>query len=133
MFMLIRPNKKFKFSCGHCSCTTFILTSYSLYTQVMLILILINVQYLQDVVFDFEKGLNGQNHSWPDSHHPIKKSPTKIPHSLPFGEIRPLSLNTTWITLSSSFATPKIRHNKGCFCSLSHPLILNILCDRSSY
>ena len=29
----------------------FILTSYSFYTQVMLILILIDVQYLQDVVF----------------------------------------------------------------------------------
>ena len=29
----------------------------------MLILILINVQYLQKVVFRFEKGLNGQNHS----------------------------------------------------------------------
>ena len=30
-------------SCSHCSCTIFILPSYSLDTQVMLILILINV------------------------------------------------------------------------------------------
>ena len=30
-------------SCSHCSCTIFILPSYSLHTQVMLILILINV------------------------------------------------------------------------------------------
>ena len=55
------------FSCSYCSCTIFILTSYSLYTQVLrhivlctLILILIDVQYLQNVVFSFEKGLNGQ-------------------------------------------------------------------------
>ena len=39
----------------------------------MLVLILINVQYLQKVVFSFEKGLNAQNHS-SGSHHLIKKS-----------------------------------------------------------
>ena len=38
---------------SHCSCTIFILISYSLYTQVMLILI--DVQYLQKAVFSFEK------------------------------------------------------------------------------
>ena len=48
------------FSCSHCSCTIFILTSYSLYTQI--IFILIDIQYLQKVVFSFEKGSNGQNH-----------------------------------------------------------------------
>ena len=42
-------------SCSHCSCTIFILLPYSLYAQVMLILMLINVQYLQNVVFSFEK------------------------------------------------------------------------------
>ena len=41
----------------------------------MLILILINVQYLQNVAFSFEKGWNGQIHSFLDSHHPIKKNP----------------------------------------------------------
>ena len=41
------------YSCSHSSCTIFVLTSYSLYTQVMLILLLINVQYLQNVVFSF--------------------------------------------------------------------------------
>ena len=51
------------FSCSHCSCTIFILTSYFLYTQVMLLLILTDVQYLQKVVFSFEQGLNGQNNS----------------------------------------------------------------------
>ena len=47
----------------------------------MQILILINVQYLQNVVFSFEKGLNGQNYSSSDFHHLIKKSHTKISHS----------------------------------------------------
>ena len=51
------------FSCSHCSCTIFNLTSYFLYTQVMLLLILTDVQYLQKVVFSFEQGLNGQNNS----------------------------------------------------------------------
>ena len=36
---------------------------------------LIDVQYLQKVVFSFEKGSNGQNHSSSGSHNPIKKSP----------------------------------------------------------
>ena len=48
--------------------------------------ILINVQYLQIVVFSFEKGLNGPKHSSSDSHQPIKQYPplTKfiIPPSL---------------------------------------------------
>ena len=41
----------------------------------MLILILIKVQYLQKVVFSFEKGLNGQNHSPSGSHILIKNTP----------------------------------------------------------
>ena len=52
----------------------------------MLILILIDVQYLKKVVFSFEKGSDGQNHSSLASHHSIKKSPpSKIydfPHPL---------------------------------------------------
>ena len=55
------------FSCSHCSCTIFVLISCSLYTQVMLILI------LNEAVFSFEKGSNGQNHSCSFSHHPVKK------------------------------------------------------------
>ena len=42
----------------------------------MLILILINVQYLQKVAFSFEKGLNSQNHSSSGFDYPIKKSPS---------------------------------------------------------
>ena len=68
-------NKTVKTCCSHCSCTIFILPSYSLHTQVMLILILIYVQYLQNIVFSFEKGLSGQNHSLSDFSHPIEKSP----------------------------------------------------------
>ena len=52
----------------------FISTSYSLHTQVMLILILIDVQYLQNVVFRCEKDSNGQMQSSSDSNHLIKKS-----------------------------------------------------------
>ena len=44
----------------------------------MQILILTNVQYLQNAVFSFEISLNGQSYSSSDSHHLIKKSPTKI-------------------------------------------------------
>ena len=45
----------------------------------MLILILIDVQYLQNDVFYFEKGLKGQMQSSPDAHHLIKKpTPSKI-------------------------------------------------------
>ena len=72
---MLQPNKTFIFSCSYCSSTIFIVTSYSLYTQVMLILILIDVQYSQNVVFSFEKGSNGQIHFFSDSHHLIKKSP----------------------------------------------------------
>ena len=44
----------------------------------MLILISIDVQYLQNIVFSFEKGSDGQNYSL-DSHHPIKNSlPSKM-------------------------------------------------------
>ena len=44
----------------------------------MLILILINVQFLQNVVFSFENGSVGQNQSSGDSYYQIKKSPSKI-------------------------------------------------------
>ena len=79
---------------------TFILTSYFLYTQVMLILILINVQYLQNVLFSFEKSLNGQIHSPLDSHHQIKKVLSPHPFPSTGGNSSPLTLNTIWITLN---------------------------------
>ena len=41
----------------------------------MLILVLIDVQYLQNVDFSFEEGPNGQNHSSSDTHHPIRSPP----------------------------------------------------------
>ena len=59
-------------------------------TQVWLILILISVQYLQNVVFGFEKGSIGQNSSSSDSHHPIKKCPcSKVSHYPPTEGIPP--------------------------------------------
>ena len=41
----------------------------------MLIYILIYVQYLQNIVFGFEIGLNGHKISLWDYHHSIRKSP----------------------------------------------------------
>ena len=53
-------------------------TLFFLYTciQVMLTFILINVRYLKNVVFSFEKGLNGQNQC------KFKKTKQKIPGQL---------------------------------------------------
>ena len=48
---------------------------YSLDTQFMLILILIDVQYSQKAVFNFEKGWNHQDHYSSGSLHLVKKSP----------------------------------------------------------
>ena len=89
--------KKFIFSCSHCSCTIFVLTSYSLYIQVMLILLLINVQYLQNVVFSFKKCKNGQIHYSSDSQYPIKKN-SKIFYPFYWEGPSP-SLNAIWKTL----------------------------------
>ena len=58
------------FSCSHLLFSHFCLPLYS-------VLILIDVQYLQNVVFSFEMGSNGQNQSLSDSHLWIKKS---FPH-----------------------------------------------------
>ena len=69
------PNKNSIFSCCHYSCTIFALISYSLDTQVMVILILIDVERVQKAVFSFEKGLNCQNHSSLGSLYLVKKSP----------------------------------------------------------
>ena len=44
----------------------------------MLILAQIDVQYIENVVFSFEKGSNGQYHSLSDSHYPITPTPNKI-------------------------------------------------------
>ena len=50
----------------------------------MLILIFVDVQYLQNVVLSLEKGSNGQNHSLSESQHSVKISPEPnfLPHSL---------------------------------------------------
>ena len=60
--------------------------------QIILTLILIDVQYVQNVVFSFEKSSNGQNHSLSDSDHPTKKF---TPQNLPLPQMgrSPLSRN----------------------------------------
>ena len=84
----------------------FFLTSYSLYTQVMLISILNDVQYLQNDAFYFKKGLNGHIHSSSDAPHLIKKStPCKTSHSPSTrGAFLLLPLNATWKTLISDIS-----------------------------
>ena len=62
---MLQGHKNFIFSCSHCSYTIpFLFSLHTLSTQrswVMVILILINVQYLQNAAFNFEKSSNGQN------------------------------------------------------------------------
>ena len=63
----------------------------------MLILVLFDVQYLQNVVFCFEKGWNDQNPSCSGSHHPIKKF---LPEKL----LIPPPLNAIWKILHLPFS-----------------------------
>ena len=66
----------------HCPCIIFILTSYSLYTWVKQNFIYINIQYLKNVVFSFEKGSSGQMQPLnKNSNHSIKKFLSKISKS----------------------------------------------------
>ena len=80
---MLQPNKNFLLSCIESLLlyNAFLLWLHTLYIQVMLILVLINVWCLLKVVFSFEKGLNSQNQS-SDSYHLMKKSPipNKISH-----------------------------------------------------
>ena len=70
----------------------------------MLISILIDVQYSQEVVFSFEKGSNSQNPSSSGSIHPVKKFPlpSKISDSsLTEGNFPP-PFTAIWKTLIQS-------------------------------
>ena len=73
------PPIKQQFSCYNPLKTSFLALVIapvpSLDTQVILILILVDVQYLQKAVFSFEKGSNCQNYSSSASHHPVKEFP----------------------------------------------------------
>ena len=91
---------------SHCFCTTL----YSLYTQVMIILILIDVQYLQNVLFRFPKGLNHQIHS-SNSPPPDKKSPHHLIKNPPQQNLSSSqTLNTIWKTVAIRICFPS---NKG--------------------
>ena len=65
----------------------------------MLILILIYVQYLQNVIFNFEKGSNGQMHSSSGSNHPIKKFPQQNFLFFPTGGGISTTSDAIWKTL----------------------------------
>ena len=71
----------------------------------MLILVLIDIQYLQKAVSSFEKGSKRQNHLPSGSLYPVKKSPppsTKMsdsPHPTVENLPSPPPLTTIWKTL----------------------------------
>ena len=69
----------------------------------MLILVLINVNNLQNVVFSFEKCLNCQKHSSSDSNHSVKNLPSSktTPALVLFG--KPCFFKTTYFTKLSLF------------------------------
>ena len=67
-----------------------------MYTKAMLILVLNDVQYIQNVVFSFEKGSMGQNHSSSDSHHAIKAPQQNVAISPP-----PRPLKAIWKILDN--------------------------------
>ena len=74
----------------------------------MLILILVDVQYLQSVVFGFKKGSDSQNHSRSDSHLPDRKlSDSKISYPPP-----PPSTQRYYKTLSNVRSPIKPKKNK---------------------
>ena len=75
----IQPNKKIKTSfLAVVIASVPFLISYSFETQIMLILILIDVQYPQNAVFNFEKFSSCQNHSSSAFHQLVKKSPPVV-------------------------------------------------------
>ena len=70
----------------------------------MLILILVDVKYLKNFVFSFEKDSNGQKYS-SDSHYPTKKFPQQYFPFPPLGEFttpQPLTLfGKPWVLVWS--------------------------------
>ena len=72
------------------------------FIQVKIIFGFIDVQYLQNVVLSFEKGLNGQNQSKTDFHHPLLKPllSQKVPIApAGRGDFPAYSFNAIWKTL----------------------------------
>ena len=89
----------------------------------MLTFTLIDVQYLQNVAFGFEKGSNGRNHSSSGSHI-----------TAPLGKISPLPINAIqiigWLVTSKH---QKSGTKKAAFAAYLIHLILNICINRCSY
>ena len=85
-----------------------------MYRQAILILILINVQYLQKVAFSFKKGSNGKNHFPSGPYHPIQNI-----HPKNFQSPSPLML-----FLKTLFQVYLIKKN--------HSLFLGLICVNES-
>ena len=96
----------------------------------MLILILIDVQYLQNVAFSFEKGLNGQMYFFLDSNFPIKKYPLPAKFPIPlvgewelFGRIFKI-----WKILGGELEIDGLTANVGCI-FYNYRLLSNLQCS----
>ena len=81
----------------------------------MLSLILNDDQYLQNVVFSFEKGLTDQHQSFSGSHHLIK-NPAKYLIFTRWERIPPPSLNAIWKTLQYHIKFTVQGHDKIILC-----------------
>ena len=95
---------------------------------------LFHVQYLQSVVFSFEKGLNSQNH-FSDFHHLNKKSTPTRTKNLPVQNVPfPPPINTIWKTLGLGSATKLfdlawllVLMMPWCFCCAIHKTVCCML------
>ena len=87
--------------------------SYSLYTEMVLISVLTDVQYSQNDIFYFKNGSNDQIHSSSDAYHLTKKStPSKNSHSPSTTEdFLPSPLNAIWKTVISEISRVFLAYN----------------------
>ena len=100
---MLKPHKNFIFSCCHCSCTIFNVTPCFLYTQVKLILILIEVQYFQNGFLALKKFRMININS-----HQISNTQSKVPQQ---DFLFLLSINAIWKILQLVVIWPKILEN----------------------
>ena len=93
----------------------FLFSVHALCTHAMLLLILIDAQYLHNVIFSLEKDLNGQNRFSLGSHCPMKETlPAKFPIYPLLGKTSPTLLLLFAKPCTDSFPT-KIPHPRLAF------------------
>ena len=93
---MLRSNKNLIFWCSHCSCTIFVLTSYSLYTQVMIIIDFKWCSVFTECCFYLWKRFE-----WSISL--LFRFPTPDKKNLPYKTSHLLPINFIWKTLECQF------------------------------